>query len=145
SHRVIRDREFLIITVFDTRQTDLVTIDKIPTTFMVDGRQYKFQYKSFEGSVPADENIAYINTAKLEQPLILRRWRQGDYLYPLGMGMKKKKVSRYLIDKKVPVHEKEHIWVLESNRRIVWVAGHRLDERFKVTPLTTEVLIVKRS
>src|SRR5690606_35633252 len=94
-------------------------------------------------TIPAGDDTAYIDTRKLEQPLILRRWKQGDYFYPLGMGMKKKKLSRYLIDKKIPLHEKENTWVLESNKRIVWVAGHRLDERFKITPSTKEVLIVK--
>lgn len=145
THRVIRNRDFLIITVFDTRETDFIPIDEIPVTLKAGGRQYKFQYKDKPASVPADEQTAYINTAKLEQPLLLRRWKQGDYFYPLGMGMKKKKLSKYMVDKKIPLHEKENIWVLESNRRIVWVAGHRLDERFKVTDNTTEVLVVKIS
>lgn len=142
THRIIRDRDFLIVTLFDTRQADFITIEDIPVTLKAGDRQYKFKYAPVPAEIPANDKTAYIDVAKLEQPLILRRWKQGDYFYPLGMGMKKKKLSRFLIDKKTPLHEKENVWVLESNKRIVWVAGHRLDERFKVKPGTTEVLIV---
>lgn len=143
THRVIRDRDFLIITITDTRQTDFLSIEDVPATFKANGKQYKFQYKDKPQDISADSNIAYIDTAKLEQPLILRKWKQGDYFYPLGMGMKKKKLSRFFIDMKLPLHIKEQVMVLESNKRIVWVAGYRLDERFKLKPDTQEVLVVK--
>ena len=143
THRVIRNRDMLVITLHDLRQTDMVVIEEIPRTINNNGRQFKFQYKAMPVEITTDENIALVNAARLEQPLILRKWQQGDYFYPLGMGMKKKKLSKYLVDKKIPLHEKEHIMVLESNKRIVWVAGHRLDERFKITPTTEQVLVVK--
>lgn len=142
THRVIRNRDFLIVTTVATTDTDFIAIDTIPAVVQAGNQQYKFAYQD-NNTVTADNNIAYINAAKLEQPLILRRWKQGDYFYPLGMGMKKKKLSRYMMDKKIPLHEKEQVWVLESNKRIVWVAGHRLDERFKITPNTDKVLVVK--
>lgn len=145
THRVIRNRDFLIITVFDTRETGLIAIDAIPTTFQAGGREFRFQYKDKPSTISTDETIACINLSKLEQPLLLRKWKQGDYFYPLGMGMKKKKLSKFMVDKKIPLHEKENVWVLESNKRIVWVVGMRLDERFKVTPSTEKVLIVKIS
>lgn len=141
THRIIRDRDFLIVTLFDTRQADFITIEDIPVTLKAGDRQYKFKYAPVPAEIPANDKTAYIDVANLEQPLILRRWKQGDYFYPLGMGMKKKKLSRYFIDKKIPLHEKENVWVLESNKRIVWVAGHRLDERFKIQSGTKEVLL----
>jgi len=67
-------------------------------------------------------------------PLILRPLCAGDYFYPIGMNHKKKKVGKFLRDLKVPLHEKEQVWVLESHRRVVWVLGFRIDERFKVRP-----------
>ena len=59
------------------------------------------------------------------------------------LNMKMKKISKLLKDAKVPLHDKEKVWVLESNKKIVWVIGMRLDERYKVTPNTTEVLNIK--
>ena len=59
--------------------------------------------------------------------------------------MKKKKVSRLLIDQKVALHDKEDIRILECNKRIAWVSGIRIDERFKITTNTEQVLVVKRS
>ena len=54
---------------------------------------------------------------------------------------KKKKVSKVLIDAKIPLHEKEAIWVIESNKKIVWVAGVKSDNRFRVTEKTQNVLV----
>jgi tRNA(Ile)-lysidine synthase len=121
----------------------MVEVAGVPHVFETGNYRFSFSVKDKPGDIPVGADTAYIDMDAVTLPLVLRRWRTGDYFYPLGMAMKKKKVSRLLIDQKVPLHEKENIRILECNKRIVWVSGIRLDERFKVKPTTGKVLIVK--
>jgi tRNA(Ile)-lysidine synthase len=142
SHRVIKDRNFLILTDKNDGSADFITIDKVPAKIDTSGFQLKFSGTKNK-DISVDAKIALIDAEKVGYPLIFRKWRTGDYFYPLGMSMKKKKLSRFLIDQKIPVHEKEQIWVLEHQKKIIWVAGLRLDERFKITLSTKQVLKVE--
>ena len=141
THRLIRNRDFLILTAAKEAAADMILMENFGEEIITPSGRFQCSVLT---QVPQQleqaPNIAFINADKLEPPIILRRWKTGDYFYPLGMVMKKKKLSRFLIDQKIPLHEKEQIWVLESNKRIVWVAGLRLDERFKVTSNTTPIL-----
>jgi tRNA(Ile)-lysidine synthase len=59
--------------------------------------------------------------------------------FPLGMTQKKK-LSDFFIDQKMDRFQKEKIWVLESLGKIIWLVGHRIDNRYKITDATKKVL-----
>jgi len=143
THKVIRNRDFLIITATEAQQAEFFSIDELPCDISMEGHSFKFTLINRPEVLNPDPAVALIDASKLTMPLVLRKWRMGDYFYPLGMGMKKKKIGRFFIDQKVPLHEKDKVWVLETDKKIIWVAGMRLDERFKVRPGTERLLKVE--
>jgi tRNA(Ile)-lysidine synthase len=91
-------------------------------------------------TLPGSENKDnfILDKQLLNFPLTVRRWRQGDAFYPLGMKGRKK-ISDFLTDRKVSRPDKEKTYVLLSGNEIVCVLGHRIDERYKVTDRTKEI------
>ena len=88
--------------------------------------------------IPGGRETASFDLDKLEFPLHLRRWKAGDAFFPFGMKGKKK-VSDFLTDQKIPKEEKDQTWILLSGKKIAWVVGQRIDNRFRITPRTTKV------
>ncbi|MBI2968969.1 MAG: tRNA lysidine(34) synthetase TilS [Bacteroidetes bacterium] len=153
THRIIIDRKYLILEKISmVRIThDQYSIEKEQKRLPVNGMTLLFQFK--RGNELSLEkiksicrtrgnNIAFLDAAKLSFPLILRRWKKGDFFYPLGMKGKKK-LSDFFIDRKVPLNEKEKIFVLCSGEDIVWIAGYATDERYKVTKKIKEVYVAE--
>jgi tRNA(Ile)-lysidine synthetase, N-terminal domain/tRNA(Ile)-lysidine synthetase, C-terminal domain len=91
--------------------------------------------------ISKEKNIATIDYDKLEFPLSLRRWAEGDWFIPFGMKGRKK-ISDYFTDRKLSLFAKENVWLLCSGENIVWIIGERLDNRFCMDENTKQVLVV---
>lgn len=138
THRVIRDRRFLIIcSPLDPAVSQVVLAEGQASVSFPQG-SISVAVEPAAHQAPA-ATTALLDAAHVPFPLILRRWKAGDYFYPLGMP-KKKKLARFLIDAKLSMADKEKVWVLEAAGRILWVVGHRIDDRCKVTEATTRVV-----
>ncbi|HSO86709.1 MAG TPA: tRNA lysidine(34) synthetase TilS [Draconibacterium sp.] len=139
THRLVKDREKLFVSEIAESENRIFYIDDRDIELFA---PFKVNIEKLPGEdfkIRKEKNIACLDFEKLEFPLLIRKWQQGDYFQPLGMtGFKK--VSDFLIDEKIPVHEKENTWLLCSGNKVVWIMGHRIDNRFKVTPKTGKVI-----
>lgn len=144
THRLIRNRNWMII-------APLVS-EIAPSLILIDASTHDIRFadgllqleNTTTAAIPTSNEQAMIAADELVYPLVLRKWKQGDYFYPLGLP-KKKKVSRFLIDSKCSKTDKEKVWVLESNKKIVWVIGYRIDHRFRITESTQQKLLIHYS
>jgi tRNA(Ile)-lysidine synthase len=143
SHRIIRNRDELIVTKPEPggKQHYIVndTGGFLNVPFILSAGVFQ---TDAEFVITNDPLTACIDAEKLKFPLIIRNWKDGDRFYPFGMKQKKK-LSDYFIDRKFSAIDKENTLLLESDGKIVWIIGERLDDRFRVTEETRKVLILK--
>ncbi len=142
THRLVKDRDQLFISELKESEEKIYYIEKDDVELFEPFDILVQKADSVNFDIIKRSNVACIDYDMIQFPLLIRKWKQGDYFQPLGMtGIKK--VSDFLIDRKVPLHEKENVWLLCSGKKIVWIMGLRLDERFKVASDTKKVLVLK--
>ncbi len=145
THTLVKDRTELVITPKSLQSfvSQVITIDSeeliIDNLKLIIGQSFE---RTEEFVVPTARKIACLDADKVRFPLQLRKWKEGDWFCPLGMN-KKKLISDFLIDQKVPLNLKKDVYLLTSNGSIVWVLGMRIDDRFKVTDKTEKVILLK--
>lgn len=143
THTAFHDRNHLYVM---RKQPILVT------NLLIDSPEFEMQvrdcllighlcaYQDFH--LRKDRFVASLNYAKLRFPLQVRPWSSGDSFVPFGMKGRKK-VSDFLIDEKIPLHEKERVLVLVSGEEIVWVIGHRISQNYSIDKSVSAVLEIE--
>ncbi len=137
SHRLIKDRDYLLLTEIDKTEDKVYKIAKNEDFAMLPMGTFSFsEVKEINEKA---SNCIYIDPEKLEFPLTVRKWQQGDIFYPFGMKGKKK-LSDFFKDKKLSLPEKENSWLLCSGEKIVWVINQRADRRFSITSSDQKII-----
>jgi len=137
THKLLKDREHLILVKNSEVENKTLLINKSSKEVAVSAGKIKLSIAKKISK--EDLDVIYLDSAKLDFPLRIRNVFSGDYFYPFGMNGKKK-VSKYLKDKKISVFDKDKVLILETSKnKIVWVVGMRLDGRFSVTDNTKEI------
>ncbi|MFL5763501.1 MAG: tRNA lysidine(34) synthetase TilS [Bacteroidia bacterium] len=152
THRVIRDREELIIEATKKDQGSVknqnsgkkkIRISKAQKEILLGDCSLRFRIADAKTqALKKSKDTANLDLNKLKFPLELRRWREGDRFQPFGMKGKKK-LSDFFIDEKLSLDQKENTWLLCSEGNIVWVAGMRIDDRFRVSAGTKKIFVAE--
>ena len=134
------DRKDLIIEVIGQNEKAQILIEEVDNKCLYP-LHLEFRISDNLG-IKKDKEIAVLDFNKLRFPLMLRKWQEGDFFTPSGMKGKKK-LSDFFIDNKISIPEKEQIWLLCSANEIVWIVGHRISEKFKITETSKKAYIVQ--
>jgi tRNA(Ile)-lysidine synthase len=114
-------------------------LEEAGTVEVCNQRVSAFREKRIPKKFGGDGSVEYVDADRLKFPLTVRSWRRGDSFVPLGMSGKKK-VSDFFIDKKIPRGDKISVPIVISANTIVWIAGYRIDDRYKITTTTRSVM-----
>lgn len=87
----------------------------------------------------SDRHTALLDAACIQVPIVLRQRRDGDRFLPLGMRGSKK-LQDFLVDEKVPRVERDRVPVFTAGGEIVWIAGYRIDQRFRIKPSSRKAI-----
>ncbi|HEU4608225.1 MAG TPA: tRNA lysidine(34) synthetase TilS, partial [Chitinophagaceae bacterium] len=142
THRIIRNRNWLLIAPLKDHDASCYVWEGEDTVLdFPDGTLAARTKAAVDLPLPSDPLMAALDASQIQFPLLIRKWKAGDYFYPLGMK-KKKKLSRFFIDAKLSRTQKESVWVIEMDKKIIWVIGYRIDDRFKLNPATKQALLI---
>jgi tRNA(Ile)-lysidine synthase len=85
------------------------------------------------------KNQVYLDLDKIQQPVIIRNRRNGDWFQPLGM-QGRQKIKTFFIDHKMPRYERNEIILLVDRLSVIWIENMHLNDRVKITAETKNVL-----
>lgn len=145
SHRLIKDRNFLILSPNKKEEAVVYTIasaDEVPELPVNLSFNLVNLHENEGFEMERNRFTAYFDFDKLTFPLTLRRWHKGDWFVPFGMKGRKK-LSDYFSDNKFSLADKENCWLLCSGQNIMWIVGERADNRFRLDLTTKCAFVVK--
>ncbi|NCT18242.1 MAG: tRNA lysidine(34) synthetase TilS [Flavobacteriaceae bacterium CG_4_8_14_3_um_filter_34_10] len=140
THSLLKDREFLFLKTIHLSQTKAnQEVYLISENTKKISEPICLTFKEVSEVNKTNHKSIFVDKDTLKFPLLLRKWEDGDVFYPFGM-QGKKKLSKFFKDEKVSLFDKKNIWLLCSRKNIIWIVGHRADDRFKISPTTKSII-----
>ncbi len=137
---VVRERDAIIISKKRTSLEKSEKKLKINSSVKIGGKILSVTRVSKDSVVMSkNKNVEFISADKIKDDFVVREWNSGDKFHPIGLNGTKK-LSDYLTEIKIDNLIKKNQLVLLNDNKIVWVVGHRIDDRFKITENTKKVL-----
>jgi tRNA(Ile)-lysidine synthase len=90
---------------------------------------------------PAGPDLATLDAEALGEELVVRAWREGDRMRPLGMNGSKT-LQDLFTDRGVPRSLRRRLPVVTAAGRVVWVAGVAVSEDFRLGSEAREVAVL---
>ena len=129
THRLLKDRNFLILTTINKSQSikGPILIDQKVSKIT---NPIKLTIQNTDDYTSKNKEQIIIDKDLVNYPLSLKKWHHGDAMYPTGMTGSKK-ISQLFKDNKLSLLDKEKIWILaDAKDHIIWVIGLRQDRRY---------------
>jgi len=99
---------------------------------------FSWDFKDLPENFTDNNQVEYIDASKLKNNLVIRSVRDNDVFLPLGMSGKKK-VVKFLKDKKLSMIKRKESLVVCNDNEIIWVAGYQLSDKYKIHKDTIKV------
>lgn len=141
THLAVIDRDNILVAPRDREEYHDVLVEEWQDKAALGPWVMRFHAEKGH-EISTDPAVATLDYSLVRFPLLWRRWKPGDSFVPLGMNHAKK-LSDFLIDEQVPMTEKGKVTVVLSGDEVVWVAGYRVDQRYRVTTRTRMVLTMR--
>lgn len=142
TYKIVKDRDTLLLSKRENLQNEIYEISESDRNMEYPIRLNMEYIDKEDLTIIKDSRLLYLDADKITYPLILRKWKVGDWFVPFGMKGRKK-ISDYFSDNKFSLIDKENTWLLCNDDDIVWIVGHRSDNRYKIDNNTKKVFQIK--
>ena len=135
SSNIVEVNEFNKVLKFGKNMLILGDVSHEITLEIIEGNNYKKD----------NEFIAYIDYYRIEGDIVVRSRKEGDRFHPIGLRGRLKKLKDFMNDLKIAKRLRDGILIFENNDEIIWVAGYRLDDKYKVDKDTKKMIKITLS
>ncbi len=124
----------------DAEPTEDLWVEEDRARVVYRDHRFTFRHLKVKPDLSSDDpSSVYIDPDKVHWPLRIRTRHTGDRFIPLGMSQMKK-VKDFFIDAKVPRQDRDGVPILDDGEKVIWIVGHRLDDRVKVDDASARYL-----